>query len=340
MKRKIAVICCICSVLCPLLSAQNDLLRGFDAFSRSDWQQAIFSFENALTSMPSEQHEALYWLIMAQASAQNYQHAIDYADRFLAAYQFDERAAEVLYQKGRIFHVCGNYKQSSDILYRFIKDYPLHPKVPSAYYWIGENLYALGAHPEARTVFTGLIVNYPESGKVNEARYKIVQIDQQSVQAELLALFEEVKVGNTEPSADIPATAADVSDLPEETSGEAEPEVPAAEEVLSAAESVPDSRIDELADQLNEERKKNDELHDRLISLEEKIDALSTLLSQMSSEQEAFLIQQQQEKDIAAQQRVQAVQQEREKRKKELKDLRQRARVLEKLYEQRTQGAQ
>lgn len=191
MKKNIVAVCLMCAAVYQLCAAGDDLLTGLDAYSRGEWSAAIESFEKALVTQPDNRIESFYWLVMAEASAQNYRFALHYADAFLESAPTDERAAEVNYQKGRVLHLDGRYQESSDILYQFIKAYPDHPKVPSAHYWIGENYYADGSYADARAVFAGILVDYPHSGKVNEARYKIVLIDQLAVRKELAHILSE-----------------------------------------------------------------------------------------------------------------------------------------------------
>ena len=142
MKKKLLFAYLVCFGVCGLFADNNDLLSGLDAYSRGDWTVATESFERVLTTAePNDRTEALYWLVMSEASAQNYERALEYADAFLKAAPKDERAAEVSYQKGRLLHLSGEYEQSSHTLYQFIKNYPKHPKIPSAYYWICENCF-------------------------------------------------------------------------------------------------------------------------------------------------------------------------------------------------------
>ena len=201
MKKKLVFAYLVCFALCGIFADNDDLLVGLDAYSRGDWTAAVESFEWVLTTAePNDRTEALYWLVMSEASAQNYERALEYADAFLESASEDERAAEVRYQKGRLLHLSGDYEASSDILYRFIEKYPDHPKIPSAYYWIGENLYAAGNRTEARKIFNEVVEKYPQSGKVNESRYKIVLIDQQSVREELLRMACEAQAEETSES--------------------------------------------------------------------------------------------------------------------------------------------
>ena len=301
MKKNIVAICVICAAVARLCAAENDVLIGLDAYSRGEWSAAIQSFEKALVTQPDDRIESLYWLVMAEASAQNYRFALNYADAFLESAPADERAAEVSYQKGRILHLDGRYQESSDTLYRFLKDYPYHPKVPSAYYWIGENYYAAGSYADARAVFAEIIVNYPHSGKVNEARYKIVLIGQQAVRKELAQIVGETDAAQKKEAADM-------------------------------AESNADA-----AARAEEERSRDEEIARRLTALEKKLDSLAETLTRLSSEQEDRQVQEQQETETQKQE--EAKRQEQEKRQKELKELQQRTRTLEKIYEQRVKGA-
>ncbi|MEL3906788.1 MAG: tetratricopeptide repeat protein [Treponema sp.] len=326
MKKKSVIVCLTLGIFIQVLSAHTDLLRGLDSYSRSDWKQAIIFFESALQTMPAERTDVLYWLTMAHASAQNYQNALEYAELFLKDYASDQRAAEVEYQQGRILHLSGSYERSSEVLYRFIHTRPGHPKIPSAYYWIGENVYALGLYAQAREMFVTIVVEYPESGKVNEARQKIVMIDQQAVQ--------------DEPAEDTISDETAAQQAEDSVVHSTEPDPAAAGEPQIAESVHDDSRIQAVEAQLEDERKKNEELAARITALEAKIDELSVKLSQAASEKEAQVIREQLEKEREAQQRELLKQQEAAKRNKELRDLQQRARTLERMYEQRMRGGQ
>ena len=299
MKKKIMIVWLLCCAIYAFFAADDAMLTGLDAYSRGDWTAAAAAFEQAAETQPENRTEALYWLVMAETSAERYVRALSYADSFLAAAPGDERAAEVRYQKGRILHLSGSYTNSSEVMYQFIKDYPDHPKVPSAYYWIGENLYAEGLYADARKVFAALVVDYPSSGKVSEARYKIVLIDQQAVRSELAQIVSEAQ-GKEEALPDAQSSAA-----------------------ANTADTGAAARSEEA-------QRRDEEIADRLKTLEEKIDALAESLSKMSAEQESLRVQEQQERRKHAA----------EARQKELEELRQQSRTLEQLYKQRTKGVE
>lgn len=322
MKKNLLTICFVCLSICSIFADNNDLVAGLDAYSRNDWTTATESFEKALTAAkPQDRIEALYWLVMSETSAQNYRYALNYADAFLENAPEDERAAEVSYQKGRVLHLSGNYEKSSDILYRFIENYPEHPKVPSAYYWIGENFYAAENYTEARKIFNEVVVNYPQSGKVNEARYKIVMIDQQSVRDELSRVASKVNAASASTDSQ------SAKPVPEPKTDESETAA-ALESSAETTNIADDSALSE------EEKQRNEEIVGRLTALEEKFDELTAMLAQIAEEQENQHIREQQQKEQEEAERLHL-----EERRRELAELKQRTKTLEKLYEQRMKGA-
>ena len=350
----------MCFGICNLFADSDDLLTGLDAYSRGDWTTATASFERVLTTAdPNNRTEALYWLVMSETSAQNYQRALNYADTFLESASADERAAEVNYQKGRLLYLSGSYEASLDVLYRFIEKYPDHPKIPSAYYWIGENLYAAGNHTEARKIFSKVIVDYPQSGKVNEARYKIVLIDQQSVREELLQMANEAHSASAqaekthadaepEPESDKAAPKSDESSASvasDTTDSNTEDALVADEAAITVAADTTDTTTDagepdttetavtvptdsvEAAPVTEtsslatvEEGKQIEHFVSRLTALEKKINEISAALSLIAEEQENQRIREQQQ---AFEQQQKVEQQQKEAEQQELEKRRQ-----------------
>ena len=320
--------------ICSLFADNNDLLTGLNAYSSGDWSTATKLFEQVLTTgEQGDRTEALYWLVMSEGSAQNYQRALTYADAFLEAAPEDMRAAEVYYQKGRILHLSGDYETSSKIFYQFIAEYPEHPKIPSAYYWIGENFYSVGKFVEARKIFSEVVVNYPQSGKVSEARYKIVLIDQQSVRDELSRMASAVhtasaQTGNTsesvvpeaksepdavqsaavasnntvKPDAAVTASSADSGKKAEPAANEASAAV-ASNNIVKpdaavAASSVGSGKKAEPAAKVSppvKEQRSSEYFSDRLTTVEKKLDEIAATLSLVEEEQESRRIRERQQ---------------------------------------------
>ena len=320
--------------ICSLFADNNDLLTGLNAYSSGDWSTATKLFEQVLTTgEQGDRTEALYWLVMSEGSAQNYQRALTYADAFLEAAPEDMRAAEVYYQKGRILHLSGDYETSSKIFYQFIAEYPEHPKIPSAYYWIGENFYSVGKFAEARKIFSEVVVNYPQSGKVSEARYKIVLIDQQSVRDELSRMASAVHTASAQtentsesvvpeakskpdavqsaavasnntvkPDAAVAASSADSGKKAEPAANEASAVVAANNTVKPdaavAASSVGSGKKAEPAAKVSppvKEQRSSEYFSDRLTTVKKKLDEIAATLSLIEEEQESRRIRERQQ---------------------------------------------
>ncbi len=177
MKKRLLFLVSFLFFLTVTLTGEDYVLKGLNAYSRSDWDTAITSFEQAVNLQPFKKKIALYWLIMAHASARNYHIAVNYADLFLKRYPHDKGTAEVMYQKGRISHLCREYKRSTAVLQLFIKKYSRHPKIPSAHYWIAENEFVQRQYLAAREGFNYVVATYPTSGKLHLAQYRMFLID-------------------------------------------------------------------------------------------------------------------------------------------------------------------
>ena len=250
---------------------------GLDAYARSDWSSALFSFQKAMEVSKNSLDEPLYWLIMANASARNYPVALNDIETFLKRFPNSSKAAEVIYQQGRICYLSAKHEQSINILYGFLRKYPNHRQTASAYYWIGENLYMAGRLKDARSIFSRVIIDYPSSAKVEPSLYKIALIDQASTQDELLKLL---KISHEE-----------LLKLSEES----EKNKKIYEQTIAvyqrqSSDAGGDMRIADLSEQLKMERKHNEELHDQRVMLELKNQELLAALANMDAKYTAEMV--------------------------------------------------
>lgn len=243
---------------------------GLDAYARSDWSSALFSFQKAMDTSKNSAEEPFYWLIMANASARNYTVALKDAETFLKRFPNSSKAAEIMYQQGRICCLSAKHDQSINVLYGFLRKYPNHRQAASAYYWIGENLYMVGRLKDARTIFSRVIIDYPSSAKVESSRYKIALIDQASTQDELLKLL---KISHEE--------LLKLSEESEKNKKIYEQTIAAYQRQSSDAGG--DSRVADLSEQLKMERKRNEELNDKLVLFELRNQELLATLAQMDA---------------------------------------------------------
>lgn len=290
---------------------------GLDAYARSDWSSALFSFQKAMEVSKNSLDEPLYWLIMANASARNYTVALNDIETFLKRFPSSSKAAEVIYQQGRICCLSAKHDQSINILYGFLRKYSNHRQTASAYYWIGENLYMVGRLKDARTIFSRVIIDYPSSAKVEPSRYKIALIDQASTQDELLKLL---KISHEE--------LLKLSEESEKNKKIYEQTVAAYQK--QSSDTGGDMRIAELSEQLKMERKRNEELHDQLVMLELKNQELLATLAKMDAKYTSEM--------VADEETPEADYSDPDARRAAIEALIKKAKILQNMYNQLLEG--
>ncbi len=300
----------------PVFSQTYDeyLAYGLDAYSRSDWSSAIFSFQKADTISGTRNSEPLYWLIMANASARNYKAALVYANTFLQRFPNDNKRADIIYQQGRMYCLCAEHEKSIQTLYGFLREFSRHRQVPSAYYWIAENLYMTGRLQDARIIFSRIVLDYPTSAKAPPSKYKIALIDQASTQEELLSLL---KISHEE--------LLKLSEEHEKNKKSYEQTITVYQKQLGEVNR--DTRIAELAEKLQMERKKNVELYDKMVMLELKNQELLATLARIDPSYASKL-------NNNATSSEQKKLSDKEKRQVLLKELRAKAKLLQSIYDQ------
>lgn len=267
MENKMKKIVCSVIVLVSLtlLSAQDALLSGLDAYARSDWSTAVLSFRKAV-SIPSAGAEPWYWLIMSELSAEEFEIALKDIDRFGTSFPSDSRVPDTRYQKGRVQYLLGRYEDAINTLYLYITGSPSHPMIPSAYYWIGECLFSVGRFEEARNIFNLILEKYPQAVKREAAWYRISLLEQTSKEDELLKLLKMSHEESLKIIEDYQRR--------EKTYEQA---INAYQKRIS--DMMKDTRLGELEKQLGDEKIKNTGLVDRLAALEIRNAELTAALS-------------------------------------------------------------
>ena len=297
------------SGLCAFSQTYTDYLTtGLDAYARSDWASAVFSFQKAIEHSDGSIEEASYWLVMANASAKNYQAGVDGAENFLRRHPSSRYRAELVYQQGRMYCLQSEHEKSINTLYGFLRDYPDNIQAASAYYWIGENLYEAGRLKEARSIFSRVISDFPSSAKVEPSRYKIALIDQGAAHDELLKLL---KISHEE--------LLKLSEEYEKSKKMHEQTVDSYQKQI--AEIHRDTRTAELAEKLQLEKRKNEELMEKLALLELKNRELESAAEKANEADKA-------DAEAAA------------KRKAAIDALKEKARILENMYDSLNGGNQ
>lgn len=244
---------------------RDPLLEGLDAYARSDWTSAVSLFREAVKKAPGSA-EPWYWLLMSEISAGENKMALEDIDRFILSFSEDKRAADVLYQKGRLLFLTKSYDEAVQTLHSFITSYPDHKMVPSAYYWIGETLFACGRYEEARNIYMYLADTWPQSVKREPSVYRIALIDQASDEDTLLSML---KISHEE--------ALRIVEDYQRRERTYEQAVTSYQKRIS--DMMKDTRLADLESALNEEKRRNAELLNEAARLEaQNADLLSALV--------------------------------------------------------------
>lgn len=294
------------------LYAQDPLTAGLDAYAKSDWSTATLSFRRAV-SLPGAGSESWYWLVMSELAMADYQAALADMERFTASYPEDARIPDIMYQKGRTLYLLGRYEQSIQTLYDFSSQWPEHELVPSAYYWIGEDLYAVGRFDEAKSVFSLVIATWPQGIKREAATYRIGLIKQNVKEDELLKLL---KMSHEE--------SLRVIEDYQRRERTYEQAITAYQKRIS--DMIKDTRMGELEQQLGEEKTRSAQLMDRVSELELRNAELEAALESggVRAPSTAPVVIEPDHSDDA--------------RRRALEELRNKARSLQKMYDQILEG--
>lgn len=196
MKKKVL---CMCALLVLFVGqffvfAQaangNALLPGLEAYAREDWVSAILHFKKLTSDKRSASSDALYWLVLSEMSAKDYEAALLDANTYAAQYGTTARAADIAYQKGRALYQMQRYDESIEVFYDFVKQNPSHDMVSSALFWIAESLYAYKNYERAALFYRTVLDEYPTSPKIEACTYRLELIARTAREEELLQLLK------------------------------------------------------------------------------------------------------------------------------------------------------
>ncbi|MDR2403173.1 MAG: tetratricopeptide repeat protein [Spirochaetaceae bacterium] len=185
----------------PLI-AQNqtfvsNLERGVDLYGAGRWGEAIRELRRVQVEAANigQRAEALYWIILAELGAGEYQTALRDMDELERLVPGNPRYADIPYYRGRANYYIGNYDEAlvifSEYADHIISDTPGEgARKPTALYWIGECLYSLGQLEDADDIFLLVMEQYPQSTKYEAASYRRILMNQKKIEAELLAMLK------------------------------------------------------------------------------------------------------------------------------------------------------
>lgn len=167
-----------------------ELMRGFDAYRRADWTNAMFFLRKACADRKTASDELLYMLIMSEMYAGEYSAAKADCDVFFMRYPDSRYNSYIHYQDGRALHFLNQNENSVLVLSDFCHQNPDHDLYASALYWIAECFYDEYNFDSARGLYERIVNDYPNDAKVVDAQYRIEMIDQRAREEKLLYLLK------------------------------------------------------------------------------------------------------------------------------------------------------
>ena len=194
--KKCFLVFAACCFLCINLTAQGasynspELMRGFEAYRKADWTNAMFFLRKACADPKNSSDELLYMLIMSEMYAGEYPAAKADCDTFFMKYPESRYTSYIHYQDGRALHFLNQNENSVLVLSDFCHQNPDHDLYPSALYWIAECFYDEYNFDSARGLYERIVNDYPNDAKVVDAQYRIEMIDQRGREEKLLYLLK------------------------------------------------------------------------------------------------------------------------------------------------------
>ncbi|MDR1950533.1 MAG: tetratricopeptide repeat protein [Spirochaetaceae bacterium] len=173
------------------------LERGVDLYGAGRWGEAIQELRRVQTEAANigQRAEALYWIVLAEMGAGEYQNALRDMDTLERLVPGNPRYADIPYYRGRANYYLGHYDEALVIFSAYADgidaDIPGEgARKPAALYWIGECLYSMGQLEDADAIFLLVIEQYPQSAKFEAASYRRALMNQKKIEAELLAILK------------------------------------------------------------------------------------------------------------------------------------------------------
>mgnify|MGYP003291767715 CR=1 FL=1 len=165
--------------------------EGCIAFSRGEWESAVFLLRKAVAYPENDTADANYMLITAEIYAGDNSSALSDCDDFLLKFPKSMYAPRMQYTKGKLLYSLGEYDKSIMVLSDFCHKNENSDLYPSALFYIAESLFAGYKYEEAESLYIDIVTKYPESEKVAAAQYRIEIIAQRSREEKLLYLLKQ-----------------------------------------------------------------------------------------------------------------------------------------------------
>lgn len=247
-------------------SASAAYLEGCKAFSRGDWNSAVFLLKKAASYQENYTPDTFYMLISAEIYAEDNKTALGECDDFLKVFPDSIYVPRIQYMKGKLLYTLGEYEKSIIVLSDFCHRNEENELYPSALFYIAECLYTDYKYDEAEAIYERIVTQYPANEKVASAQYRIENIAQRSREEKLLYLLKQT-----------------------------------GEEYLSAKEDYEkqlklynSEAINTTRDRLLDAQQKNKDLEEQIKELENQIEELKAEQEKQAAEKERILAEQNQ----------------------------------------------
>jgi len=134
-------------------SASAVYQQGCSAFSRGDWDTAVFLLRQTVADPTFDTADANYMLIMAEIYAGDNKSALSDCDDFLNSFSRSLYTQRIFYTKGKLLYNLGEYEKAIVTLSDFCHKNEGHELYPSALFYIAESLYAGYKFDEAEDIY-------------------------------------------------------------------------------------------------------------------------------------------------------------------------------------------
>ena len=170
-------------------SASAAYLEGCKAFSRGEWNSAVFLLKKAAAYEENHNPDTYYMLIAAEIYAEDNKTALSDCDDFVKMFPDSIYVPRIQYMKGKILYSLGEYEKSIVVLSDFCHRNEDSELYPLALFYIAECLFTDYKYEEAEAIYERIVVNYPSCEKVAAAQFRIENIAQRSREEKLLYLL-------------------------------------------------------------------------------------------------------------------------------------------------------
>lgn len=280
-------------------SAAAFYTEGCSAFSRGDWDSAVFLLRQTVSNPSFNTADANYMLITAEIYAGDEKSALADCDDYLNSFPNSFYSSRIQYTKGKLLYNLKEYEKAIVTLSDFCHKNQKDDLYPSALFYIAECLYADYKYEEAEAIYERIVKEYPDNEKVSASQYRIESIAQRSREEKLLYLLKQT-----------------------------------GEEYLSAKEDYEKQLKLSNSDSITREKlvdiqQKNKELEEQIQEMEEQIQQLKIL----QAEKDAQIAQ----KEAEEQKRIQDAELEKLNQQKEQQDeirrLKEKAQILQQIMD-------